>query len=318
IKYNVSELLSELDNDYVCPICFDTYYKKEVYQCKEGHCSCKECWIKSLENKKECPQCKIQVKSFNKLSRARQVEKFILKSCVTCPYSFRNIIGVDEELIKDGDGCNEIIKLEELDNHIENCKFRFVKCEYHEKGCNDKIRYNENKIHISFCEYQPLNCKHCSNVYLLKKIKQHYLECPSMLIDCKECKQKIKREEIGNHLDKECQEVNVSCKFSQYGCNDKIKKRDLEFHLDHIDHSKHLCAEIDRLNIENNRLFNSIKELNRGNVYKNTWNIFNYYKINHNVGDYLKSPSFGYAPDLFEIHFYKNGKINQGEISIYI
>ncbi|EGC38741.1 hypothetical protein DICPUDRAFT_148559 [Dictyostelium purpureum] len=36
IIYNVFELSSyEFDDDYVCPICYDTYYKKEVYQCKE-------------------------------------------------------------------------------------------------------------------------------------------------------------------------------------------------------------------------------------------------------------------------------------------
>ncbi|EGC31511.1 hypothetical protein DICPUDRAFT_99195 [Dictyostelium purpureum] len=266
IKYNVSELSSELDEGYICPICLESYFKKEIYQCKEGHCSCKECWIKSLENKKECMQCKIKVNSFNELSRARQVERFLLKICVCCPYSFKNIIRVDEseKLIKDGWGCNEIVKLEELDNHIENCNFRFVKCKYYEIGCMDQIRYNQNEFHISKCEYQPLNCTHCSNVYLLKIMEQHYLECPSMLIDCKECNEKIKREEMYMHIDKECQEVVISCKFLQFGCNDKIKRKNLENHLDQTNHSKHLSTVLESLINKNNQLSNSIDYLTKG------------------------------------------------------
>ncbi|EGC38740.1 hypothetical protein DICPUDRAFT_28127, partial [Dictyostelium purpureum] len=271
IEYNVSEL-SEFDESFVCHICFDTYYKKEVYQCKKGHCYCEECWKESLKNKKECMQCRTQVNSFHELSRNTEVERLLLKTWVHCPYFFRNIIRVDEseKLIEDNSsGCNEIIILEKLDNHIENCSFRFVKCKYHEKGCKDKIRYNQNEIHISKCEYRSLNCKYCSNVYLLKTIEQHYLECPSMLIDCKECNEKIKREEMDKHLDKECQEVIISCKFLQFGCNDKIKRKNLENHFDQTNHTKHFSTAIERLsttiehlNIKNNQLSISIKELN--------------------------------------------------------
>ncbi|EGC30757.1 hypothetical protein DICPUDRAFT_40987 [Dictyostelium purpureum] len=347
INFNFSELTSVID-EYICPICFETYYKKEIYQCRQGHCSCKDCWEKSFEKKKECMTCKIQVNSFNELSRNRLLENLLLKTDVCCPYSFRNIIRVDEseELIKESNGCKEIIKLEELDNHIEKCSFRFVKCEYHEKGCNDKIRYNENEIHISKCEYQSLNCTHCSNVYLLKTIEQHYLECPSMLIDCFVCEEKIKRGEMYNHLDIECQEVTISCKFSQFGCNDKIKRCNLENHLDQINHTKYLSTAIDglstsieHLNIKNNLLSNSIDELTKNNElliiknkqlsnsideltkeYKNKWIISNYSKINHNVGDSLISPKFGKAPNLFEIKLYKNGEDNTfiGKIGIYL
>ncbi|EGC37173.1 hypothetical protein DICPUDRAFT_30722 [Dictyostelium purpureum] len=348
IIFNFSELTSVID-EYICPICMETYYKKEIYQCRQGHCSCKDCWKKSLEIKKECTQCKIRVNSFKNLSRTRQLENLILKTDVCCPYSFKNIIRVDEseELIKDSNGCKEIIKLEELDNHIEICGFRFVKCGYHKKGCKDKIRYNENEIHISECEYQTSKCTHCSNVYLLKTIQQHYLECHSMLIECKECNEKIKRGEMNNHLDKECQEVIIPCKFSQFGCNDKIKKRKFENHLDQINHNKHLSMAIDHfntaiehLNIKNTQLSNSINELTKGKEdliiknnqllnyidkltkckeYKNNWIISNYSKINHNNNyEFLKSPQFGYdTKDLFDIKFFKN-KDNVGKIAVYL
>ncbi|EGC31508.1 hypothetical protein DICPUDRAFT_99194 [Dictyostelium purpureum] len=313
ISFNVSELSSEFDDDYICPICMETYYEKEIYQCKEGHCSCKECWIKSLENKKECMQCKIQVNSFNEVSRVRQIEKFLLKTDVCCPYSFKNIIRVDEseELIKDGSGCNKMIKLGELDDHIENCGFRFVECE----GCMDIFRYNQNKIHISKCEYQYINCKHCSKFNLLKTMEQHYFECPSFLIDCFVCNEKIKRGKMSKHINKECQEVVISCKFSQLGCNYKIKRKNLENHLDQINHTKQLytaieclSSSIEHLIIKNNQLSNSINELTKGKEYKNKWIVSNYSKIHHNVGDSLESPTFGYDTNLFEIRLYKNGK----------
>ncbi|EGC39719.1 hypothetical protein DICPUDRAFT_91159 [Dictyostelium purpureum] len=266
IKYNVSELSSELDDGYVCPICFEIYYKKEVYQCKKGHCSCKECWEKSLEIKKECMQCKDQVKSLNKLPRARQVETLLMGTGVCCPYSFINILRVDdnEELIKDNEGCKEIIKLENLDNHIEKCSFRFVKCEYHEKGCNEKIRYCNGDSHILRCEYQTLNCEYCSNGYLKKTIEQHNLECPSKLQDCSGCNKKFKRAEMNYHLDKECPGAIIPCICSQFGCNYKIKRENLENHLDQIDHTKQLLKMVESLTNKNNQLSNCIDELTKG------------------------------------------------------
>ncbi|EGC28235.1 hypothetical protein DICPUDRAFT_44485, partial [Dictyostelium purpureum] len=314
-----------------------------------GHCSCKDCWIKSLKNKKECMQCKTKVNSFNELSRVRQIERLLLKICASCPYSFKNITRVDEseKLIKDSNGCNEIVKLEELDSHIEKCSYRFVKCKYHEKGCNDNIRFNENETHISKCEYQPLICKYCYDFYLLKTIEQHYLECPSMLIECKECNQKIKREVMSKHIDKECEELIIPCKFSQFGCNDKIKRKNLENHLDQTNHSKHfstaiehLITTIEYLKIKNNQLSNSIDELTKDKEILNIKNIkfsnklknlniknnqLSYridvlnkgrkYKNNWiisnyskiKVGDYLMSPEFGYDPDFFKIRLFKKG-----------
>ncbi|EGC39717.1 hypothetical protein DICPUDRAFT_147424 [Dictyostelium purpureum] len=315
IKYNVSELSSELYDGYVCPICFEIYYKKEVYQCKEGHCSCKECWEKSLEINKE----------------SRQVENLLMKTGVCCPYSFRNILRVDdnEELIKDNEGCKEIIKLENLDNHIEICSFRFIKCKYHKKGCNEKFRFSNGDFHIPRCEYQTINCEYCSNGYLLKTIEQHSLECPSKLEYCSGCNKKFKRAEMNYHLDKECPGAIIPCKFSQFGCNYKIKRENLENHLDQIDHTKQLRAIIDSLIIKNgvlsdcidelangkklliskienltynnNLLSDRIDALTKGKEYKNKWIISNYSGIHK-----IDSPKFEYPPNLFKLFFFKN------------
>ncbi|EAL61982.1 hypothetical protein DDB_G0290933 [Dictyostelium discoideum AX4] len=103
----------------------------------------------SLKNKQECMICKSEVKSFKDLSRCLVMEQDFGKKQCFCMYSFYLDYCIDgsnqeenedekneenkenekRKLIKyKENGCKEIINVDQLDTHIQNCKFKFVKC----------------------------------------------------------------------------------------------------------------------------------------------------------------------------------------------
>ncbi|KAM9994817.1 hypothetical protein ACTFIY_000994 [Dictyostelium cf. discoideum] len=171
-------------NKYSCPICFEFIYKKSIYQCRSGHMACQECWEKSLKNKKECMICRSEVNSTKDLSRCLVIEQFFGKKECYCIYSFNNdncINGANQEikiLIKDEEnGCNEIINVDELDTHIQYCKFKFVKCSHN--GCDEILRLNSLEGHENQCGFKlvkynsTIPCKYFEYGYeLIKKIEQ--------------------------------------------------------------------------------------------------------------------------------------------------
>ncbi|EAL61986.1 hypothetical protein DDB_G0290941 [Dictyostelium discoideum AX4] len=120
-------------NKYSCPICFEYFYKKSVYQCRSGHYACRECWEKSLETKQECMICRSEVNSYKDLSRCLVIEQNFAKKECCCIYSyFDYFIDANQKyeneenekriLIKDEEtGCREIINVDRLDTHIQNC-----------------------------------------------------------------------------------------------------------------------------------------------------------------------------------------------------
>ncbi|KAN0007232.1 hypothetical protein ACTFIU_000430 [Dictyostelium citrinum] len=136
IKYNIGHILvdRELSNleRYKCSICFDTIENKEIYQCKEGHWKCRECWIKFLLKKKECMICRCKINSISELSRNRFLEEEFENKKVYCPNSFKISTNSNDPsqplLIRDEiKGCNKIITINQIDIHLSECKF---KCKY--------------------------------------------------------------------------------------------------------------------------------------------------------------------------------------------
>ncbi|KAM9970865.1 hypothetical protein ACTFIR_002729 [Dictyostelium discoideum] len=156
-KFSINDVLLNQEtlqkkNKYTCPICFEFIYKKSIYQCRSGHVACQECWDKSLKNKKECMICKSEVNSFKDLSRCLVIEQGFGKKECYCIYSFTNDYFIDcganqenekRKLIKDEEnGCKEIINVDKIENHFENCK-------YYEYGCKVEMKRPELQNHLN-------------------------------------------------------------------------------------------------------------------------------------------------------------------------
>ncbi|KAM9957239.1 hypothetical protein ACTFIW_008980 [Dictyostelium discoideum] len=148
-------------------------YKKSIFQCKSGHFACQECWETLLKIKQECMICKSKVNSTNDLSRCLLIEQDFAKKECYCVYSFTNEILNDRGVGKKFK--RELIKDEEngyLDNHIQNCKFKFVKCP--NEGCDKIFRLNSFSEHVNECTFKLDTCEYCKKNDIKKgELKNH-------------------------------------------------------------------------------------------------------------------------------------------------
>ena len=102
-----------------CPICLNICRSKNVYQCKNGHIVCDQCYTKLTT--KDCPTCR------NEMFKTRNfVSKKLLERLPTPCQCV---------------GCSE----DELENREEECSFRLVECVY---NCKTKAPFNEILVHI--------------------------------------------------------------------------------------------------------------------------------------------------------------------------
>jgi hypothetical protein len=83
------------------------------------------------------------------LRKARLVSNYLSELKIKCDYSNRD--------------CQEFIRLEELDSHVENCGFAPVKCSNEECGMvinKREIIHHESTV----CEYRKVNCHNCVKI----------------------------------------------------------------------------------------------------------------------------------------------------------
>ncbi|KAM9993999.1 hypothetical protein ACTFIZ_011963 [Dictyostelium cf. discoideum] len=272
-KFTISDVLLNKEslqkkNKYSCPICFEYFYKKSIYQCKFGHIACQECWEKSLKNKKECMICRFEVNSTNDLSRCLIVEQNFGKKECYCIYSFTNnydLIDCANEkikLIKDEEnGCKEIIKIDELDTHIQNCKFKFIECSHN--GCDKFLRLNSLKEHENKCGFKLVKCEYCDCDDIIKmKLEDHHTECSKFPIYCPQsCLNIIERDQIKSHIENDCNNSTIPCKYYEYGCKVDMMRSELQNHLNNINHQYFMGILIEKLTSTLTQSHNIQKEL---------------------------------------------------------
>ncbi|KAM9970872.1 hypothetical protein ACTFIR_002736 [Dictyostelium discoideum] len=290
-KFTINDVLLnqkslEKKNKYVCPICFEFFYKKSIYQCKSGHMACQQCWEKSLENKKECMICRSKVNSTNDLSRCLVIEQDFGKKECYCIYSFNNYNFIDcanQEKItlkKDEEnGCKEIISVDQLDRHIENCKY---------DGCDEILRLNSLEEHENQCGFKLVKCEYCDcDDTIQKELENHHGECSKFPIDCPQsCSIMVERDQIKSHIDNDCNNSIIQCKYYEYGCKVEMKRSDLRNHLKNVNHQYFMGLLIEKLSstltqsqsiqdelvkkiVQSERIQeNLIKELEQSKLYK--------------------------------------------------
>ena len=152
------------------------------------------------------------------------------------------------------DDINAVIA---MDNIVKNLR---IKCQYNTRNNNDNNSNNDSKEgieftnqnindnneikccnwvgfirdyeeHLSGCEYKHIVCQYCK---LFKGIKvdliKHYDICGEYIIDCPlECDTKVKRKDIDNHKNNDCNNFLLDCKND--GCNATSKRIEYDNHI---------------------------------------------------------------------------------------
>ena len=99
-----------------------------------------------------------------------------------------------------------------VETHRTCCPMRTVKCEY----CSVSVKACDMNGHLEVCEEFPIPCPNkCSEEF------------------------RVKRKDKSIHLSQECPLQETECPYSQYGCEVKVQRRNLEQH-EKEDMHKHL------------------------------------------------------------------------------
>ncbi len=205
---------SEME-DYICPLCKGLLLNPVIDSC--SHTFCKDCFEKYYNIKKQCPITKKKL-SINDLTHVDVISKSIGKKEMKCKNYNK--------------GCNWIGKVSDIDFHLKNeCLKSLIKCTF--KNCNKMIMREELENHIQNCEFREEKCNDCQKMFPFKEIMEHFNLCTKKKIKCVQgCGAIIERGEMDSHIKNFCENSVVDCKFKEFGCMDKFKKREMNVKME--------------------------------------------------------------------------------------
>ena len=144
-------------------------------------------------------------------------------------------------------GCEWTGELRSLEPHLENCEYELVECENKcadLKGETTLVLRKDDLIHLNLeCPNRLAACELCSEQGKYFEITGIHKEmCPGVEIQCTNagCEVTVKRGELSSHR-KTCEHELVSCKYADFGCEEKGTRKevlgheeDIKLHLDGI------------------------------------------------------------------------------------
>ncbi|KAN0032613.1 hypothetical protein ACTFIV_006520 [Dictyostelium citrinum] len=373
IHYLLSDDKNLTSDNFSCPLCnkyiYDSDKVSEIYQCKEGHWGCKKCWNQLLETRKECKICKCKVESIKDLSRSRFIENGFSKVKLHCPNSLQreaaenieNIANSDYDfhganILFDENGCQEVVKVEQLQTHLNECKYAIIKCSNDIHGCSDNFRLKNLGEHLASCEYQLEICPNCKSNIIRKSLNYHIdEECLKTLIQCLECNSnKIERGDMTFHLDNDCPDKIIECILRDTGCYHEFKRSHLPVHLQSIEHISKLNTrinelnekiisqdkEITELNQKHIQISNQLKQneilvtqtrdelltqkelanllISRQEKFESQWEVSNFSKREYQKNSFISSPVIRVGHHEFQLWLYPNGETNSNNLALYL
>ena len=200
-----------------CAICLELVSDPVQTSC--GHLFCGEC----IEDTDTCPIDRNQFTSHPDNFNERRVRNFKVR----CPNKER--------------GCQWQGNLGDADKHTDvNCDYQFVEC--CNEGCDEEIERRHLVDHMhNKCPERMYNCPFCAEEGTYSEVTTaHFTECEELPLTCSAgCgKRGLLRGNMADHLSEDCPNELVPCKFAIAGCQQIVKRRDLQQHLQ--DKDRHL------------------------------------------------------------------------------
>ena len=153
-----------------------------------------------------------------------KARKKIPKLKITCPLATR--------------GCKWNATLDELDKHLDVCQEFLIKCKY---DCGVITKRCELNNHCNNeCLNRKVSCEHCQSMIVYQELNQHFKECPEFPLLCpNNCATCLKRKQIDSHIETECPNTVVECRYERFGCKQVVKRCEMEEHKK-TNETKHL------------------------------------------------------------------------------
>ena len=179
--YEEERFEHEVDSKLLYPICSNVL--KDPVQCQNEHYFCRSCIKKRLhENSATCPMCQDHLTE-GTLTKSPRILTDMLKCLkIHCDHATR--------------GCQELIKLEFLHQHVKSCGYSPTRCT--NSGCSQIINQHDKERHENqLCPFRMFVCDDCQEQVLRKSRRVHPCfirkEVDELVKDMKEVKDEVKQ-----------------------------------------------------------------------------------------------------------------------------
>lgn len=138
---------SNVPEDLHCPICRNVL--KNPKQCNQNeHHFCNQCILRHLQGSFTCPMCQEYLSSKNLKKPSRFVQNSLDNLEISC----------------ENQGCQAVVLLGELQNHITNCDHALVTCT--NQRCHMQLKRKDIMYHERMeCEFRVLRCVGCIRLF---------------------------------------------------------------------------------------------------------------------------------------------------------
>ena len=208
-----------------CPVCHGIFREPQQLTCC-GKVYCETCIKKALAINNSCPSCRAQGPD---LWPDKRLEQSLSGCRVYCCYTGNMLV----------EDCEWMGELGELDKHLnlkpspgnqlDGCEYAKIECKF----CSECFQRKEIDNHqLTKCAKRIVKCSYCGYINTYEVVtKTHFLLCPKYPIPCPHCKNKYERQNLENHVIKDCPLTPVACDFHVVGCTEKPAREDMASHL---------------------------------------------------------------------------------------
>ena len=216
-KYSIEDFSHSIQSDlkdFICFLCKGVAIDPVIDN--NGDLFCREClsYYQTTHNFSPVTNKQYPVKFAIGIPTIKQ---FLLKQMTRCPNR--------------REGCRWEGPLKDNRNHVENECLK-IKIICPNEGCGEKIIKENLHRHKEKCIYRKIRCEYCKKEIIVKNRKVHKEICPEMIVECpNNCKEKLKRKNIKEHIEKVCENTNLKCPFNSLGCPIQIQRKNMKQHI---------------------------------------------------------------------------------------
>jgi hypothetical protein len=131
-------------------------------------------------------------------------------------------------------------------------------CSHRRSGCAWNGEHLE--LHLEACKYRAVACRWCASSLKATVAVAHEQRCDRRTVRCGHCSEEMEARELEGHVDGPCKESPTGAVLCF--CGDTVKRKDAGEHLRN-DVAKHLRAQQERMEKQNERLEERIVQLER-------------------------------------------------------